>query len=87
MCRFPSSAYLKVTQKLEAEKISYTTYEKDKLIKEYKGIAKNYDLVLKKALANLDTESRINLVKEKIENCSIADLEKLIEVIESGSFK
>ena len=45
---FPASAYQKVTQKLENEKISYITYEKEKAISEYKGIAKNYNLILKK---------------------------------------
>ena len=39
---FPESALVKVTTKLDSEKISYKLYEKDTLIKDVKGIKNNY---------------------------------------------
>ena len=80
---FPVAAYSKVIQTLENEKINYKIYEKDKLLKEYKGISKNYSIVLKKAINKLDIETRMNLVKEKIDSYSNEKLERLIGVIEN----
>ena len=84
---FPESALNKVKANLENNKLSYKIFNKDNLICEYKGIAKNYNLILKKALASLDVETRMENIKEKIENCSPQELNNLIEVIENGNFK
>ena len=84
---FPAAAYTKVKQKLESEKLSYQIFEKEELIEEYKGISKNYKIILKKALNSLDVEARMNRLNKIIENLSEKELNNLIEVIENGSFK
>ena len=47
---------------------------------------KNYNIVLKKALNNLEIETRVNRLKEKIENLNTQELENIIEAIENGNF-
>ncbi len=84
---FPESAFSKVIQKLNDEKISYEIYEKNKVVDKYKGINKNYQHVLKKAINNINVENRVNRLKEIIDNCSNKEIEKIIEAIEDGRFK
>lgn len=81
---FPESAFNKVIGMLQKEKISYKVYEKEKLICEYKGIDKNYKVLLKKALNDYDIEKRMERIREKINNFSLEELEKIIEGIEDG---
>lgn len=80
---FPETAYNKVINVLESENISYKVYNKDELIKEKKGIAKNYVALLKEALKKVDLEKRLNRIKTKINNFNTEDLEKIIEGIEN----
>ena len=82
---FPESAINKVKNKLENEKISYSIYEKDNLLEEYKGIDKNYKIVLSKALKNYDIEKRLTRLKSKINNLSTEELERVIDSLEDGS--
>lgn len=80
---FPESAINKVESKLESEKISYSVYEKDNLLEEYKGIDKNYKIVLSKALKNYDIEKRLTRLKSKINNLTIEELERVIDSLEA----
>lgn len=82
---FPESAINKVESKLESEKISYSVYEKDNLLEEYKGIDKNYKIVLSKALKNYDIEKRLTRLKNKINNLTIEELERVIDSLEAKS--
>lgn len=82
---FPESAINKVKSKLENENISYSIYEKDNLLEEYKGIDKNYKIVLSKALKNYDIEKRLTRLKEKINNLTIEELERVIDGLEDKS--
>ena len=82
---FPESAINKVKNKLENEKISYSIYEKDNLLEEYKGIDKNYKIVLSKALKNYDIEKRLTRLKNKINNLTIEELERVIDGLEDKS--
>ena len=82
---FPESAINKVESKLESEKISYSVYEKDNLLEEYKGIDKNYKIVLSKALKNYDIEKRLTRLKSKINNLSTEELERVIDSLEDKS--
>ncbi len=80
---FPEGALAKVKVKLEELKINYEIYNKDELIDSYKGINKNYNIVLTKALKNLETEKRIERLREKVNNCSKEKLEAIFEIIEN----
>ena len=84
---FPESAFGKVISILEKENISYKAYDKDVLVSEKKGIAKNYGLTLSKALKKYDMEKRLVRIKSRIEEFSVDDLEKIIEGIECGKSK
>ncbi len=81
---FPASAYQKVKNKLEELKLSYEVYEAKNLVDSFKGINELYHKYLKKALKNIRAEERISYLKEKIDNLSVEELEKLIEGIEDG---
>ena len=82
---FPESTINKVKSKLENEKISYSIYEKDNLLEEYKGIDKNYKIVLSKALKNYDIEKRLTRLKNKINNLTIEEWERDIDGLEDKS--
>ena len=82
---FPESALVKVTTKLDSEKIPYKLYEKDTLIKDVKGIKNNYKKILKVALKNMEMENRLDRLQSKLNNFTIDDLEKVIEGIENES--
>ena len=84
---FAESAFGKVISILEKENISYKVYDKEILVREKKGILKNYDMTLSKALKKYDMEKRLVRIKSKIEKFSADDLEKIIEGIESGKSK
>lgn len=84
---FPESAIHKVTSRLEKEKISYEIYEKDNLLNSYKGIKQNYKKVLKNALKTLEIEDRLSRLKNKLDNFSLNDLEKVVEGIEDGTIE
>lgn len=84
---FLESAFGKVKQKLESNKISYEVYEKNNVVSKFKGVNKCYNQVLKKALDNIKIESRINRLKEIIDNSSNEEIESIIEAIEDGRFK
>lgn len=84
---FPESAFIKVKGKLEDEKISYKVYEKDVLMEEYKGIQKKYTEALKGALESSKVEARIERLKDIIDNLSVTELEKILEVIENAGYK
>lgn len=80
---FPESALVKVTTKLDSEKISYKLYEKDTLIKDVKGVKNNYKKVLKNALKQMEMENRLDRLQSKLDAFTIDDLEKVIEGIEN----
>ena len=81
---FPESAFGKVKSLLDDVDISYKVYDKDILIEEKKGNNKKYNKVLSEALKKYDLEKRLIRIKDKINNFSTEDLEKIIEGIESG---
>lgn len=80
---FPEAAYNKVINKLQEEKVSYCVYEKEEIIDSYKGIGKNYQILLKESLKRLEMEQRINRLKERIEDFTVEDLERVIEGLEN----
>lgn len=82
---FPESAINKVKGKLDSVNISYSIYEKDNLLEEHKGIDKNYKIVLSKALKNYDIEKRLTRLKNKINNLSTEELERVIDSLEDKS--
>ena len=84
---FPESALTKVLAKLNENKISYETYALGSITNKYKGVNKNYQTILKKALKNLDIENRVNRLKNMIDNCSNEEVEKIFEALEDGQFK
>lgn len=81
---FPESTFGKVKSLLDDVDISYKVYDKDILIEEKKGNNKKYNKVLSEALKKYDLEKRLIRIKDKINNFSAEDLEKIIEGIESG---
>ena len=81
---FPESAFGKVKSALEDNALSYKVYEKDALIEENKGVNKRYNKLLCEALKNYELDERLTRMKNKINNFSIENLEKIIEGIESG---
>lgn len=85
MTGFPESAFIKVKSLLEKENIPFVVYEKDIKVLENKGIYKNYNTILKDALKNYDMEKRLDRLKNKINNLSLEQLEKIIEELESAS--
>ena len=80
---FPEVAFNKVIAKLEMEKISYIVYDKDSVLSEFKGIDKNYKLVLKDSLKNYDLEKRLDRIREKLDGLTTDELEKIISSLES----
>ena len=81
---YPEVAHNKVLNILESEKVPYVVYDKDDVKNEYKGIVKNYNNILKRALQNLDMEKRFERLKKRINNFSLEELEKLVEDIENA---
>ena len=55
--------------------IPFLIYEKDVLIEKDDGISKKYNEVLKIALSKYDMEKRVNRIIDKVNNCSIEELE------------
>lgn len=77
---FPESAFEKVIQKIEDEKISYQIIYTDKnpYTKNYKKLNR-YDNVVKEVQNKIDLNKRIDLIIDKIKN---TDYEEMLEVIE-----
>lgn len=80
---FPESAFGKVKSILDKENMSYKVYDKDMLLESKNGIDKKYKVVLKEALKNYELEQRLTRIRNKINDFSTDELEKIIEGIES----
>lgn len=79
---FPESAFGKVKSILDKENMSYKVYDKDMLLESKKGIDKKYKVVLKEALKNYELEQRLIRIRNKINDFSTDELEKIIEGID-----
>ncbi len=79
---FPESAFGKVKSILDKENMSYKVYDKDMLLESKKGIDKKYKIILKEALKNYELEQRLTRIRNKINNFSTDELEKIIEGID-----
>lgn len=79
---FPESAFGKVKSILDKENMSYKVYDKDMLLESKKGIDKKYKVILKEALKNYELEQRLTRIRNKINNFSTDELEKIIEGID-----
>ena len=55
--------------------IPFLIYESDVLMEKDGGISKKYNEVLKLALSKYDMEKRVNRIIDKVNNCSIEELE------------
>ena len=84
---FPESAFGKVKSLLDEENMLYKVYDKDMLLESKKGIDKKYKIILKEALKNYELEQRLTRIRNKINNFSTDELEKIIEGIESESLE
>ena len=84
---FPESAFGKVKSILDKENMSYKVYDKDMLLESKKGIDKKYKVILKEALKNYELEQRLIRIRNKINDFSTDELEKIIEGIESESLE
>ena len=84
---FTESAFRKVKSILDKENMSYKVYDKDMLLESKKGIDKKYKIILKEALKNYELEQRLTRIRNKINNFSTDELEKIIEGIESESLE
>ena len=84
---FPESAFRKVKSILDKENMLYKVYDKDMLLESKKGIDKKYKVILKEALKNYELEQRLTRIRNKINNFSTDELEKIIEGIESESLE
>lgn len=84
---FPESAFGKVKSILDKENMSYKVYDKDMLLESKKGIDKKYKITLKEALKNYELEQRLTRIRNKINDFSTDELEKIIEGIESESLE
>lgn len=84
---FPESAFGKVKSILDKENMSYKVYDKDMLLESKKGIDKKYKIILKEALKNYELEQRLTRIRNKINDFSTDELEKIIEGIESESLE
>ena len=84
---FPESTFGKVKSILDKENMSYKVYDKDMLLESKKGIDKKYKIILKEALKNYELEQRLTRIRNKINNFSTDELEKIIEGIESESLE
>jgi len=77
---FPESAFEKVVQQLEKEKISYQIIYTDKnpYFKNFKKLNR-YEKIVQKVNENLALNQRIDLILEKIKS---ADRDQMLEIIE-----
>lgn len=80
---FPESAYEKVIQKLEENKISYQVIYTDRnpLVKNYKKLNRYSEVVIK-VREKIDLNERIDLIIEKIKSADQEEILKIIERIE-----
>ena len=79
---FPESAFGKVKSILDKENMSYKVYDKDMLLESKKGIDKKYKVILKEVLKNYELEQRLIRIRNKINDFSTDELEKIIEGID-----
>lgn len=82
---FPESALTKVKAILENNDLSYEIYDKKDLVEKHKGIKSKYNKILKESLKSIDIEERLERLKEKINNYTLKDLEKVIEALENDT--
>lgn len=82
---FPESSIAKVKKALEDAKLPYMVYEKETLIEESKGLKKNYNIILKESLKKMEMETRLNRLQAKLDNFSLNDLEKVVEVTQDNT--
>lgn len=82
---FPETAYTKVINILENEKVSFVVYEKENTIEE-KNFKKlnNYKNILKKGLKDLEIEERFNKIEKKIKTLSTKGLDHILDLIEDA---
>ena len=55
--------------------IPFLIYDKDVLMEKDDGISKKYNEVLKLSLSKYDMEKRVNRIIDKVNSCSIEELE------------
>ena len=84
---FPESAFGKVKSILDKENLAYKVYDKDTLLEAKNGVDKKYKLILKESLKNYELEQRLIRIRNKINDFSTDELEKIIEGIESESLE
>lgn len=82
---FPESALTKVKAILENNDLSYEIYDKKDLVEKHKGIKTKYNKILKESLKSIDIEERLERLKEKLNNYTLEDLEKIIEALENDT--
>lgn len=82
-CGFPETAFEKVIQKLEENKISYQVIFTDKnpVVKNYKKLNKYQDIV-KKVRAHIDLSERVEFIIQRVKDASIEEMEIIIERLE-----
>ena len=80
---FPESAYNKVINILDDEKISYIVYEKDELVdsNDFKKL-NCYKKVLNKGLKKIEIEERYKKIEEKLRLLNFDELENILKLIE-----
>lgn len=82
---FPKSALTKVKAKLDDNDLSYEIYDKKDLVEKHKGVKTKYNKILKESLKSIDIEERLERLKEKLNNYTLKDLEKVIEALENDT--
>ena len=82
---FPESALTKVKAILENNDLSYEIYDKKDLVEKHKGIKSKYNKILKESLKSIDIEERLERLKEKLNNYTLEDLEKIVEALENDT--
>ena len=82
---FPESALTKVKAKLDDNDLSYEIYDKKDLVEKHKGVITKYNKILKESLKSIDIEERLERLKEKLNNYTLKDLEKVIEALENDT--
>lgn len=82
---FPETAYNKVINILENEKISYKVYEKD-IITEDKNYKKlnTYKSTLKKGISELSLEERFSKIEKRLKKMNNKELDHVLEIIENA---
>lgn len=82
---FPESALTKVKAILENNDLLYEIYDKKDLVEKHKGIKSKYNKILKESLKSIDIDERLERLKEKLNNYTLEDLEKIVEALENDT--